>query len=337
MSSISPPRIHLTGTTGKLGSLTLKHLLETVQYPPSSLQCSTSTPKDNLPIKSTVADFLKPETLPAAFSPTAPHILFIVSYPSIAHELRVTAHKNAIDAAVRAGVKWIVYTSLGFPGDSKSAVMQAHIDTEAYLKKTCASAGTQEGGEVQWTIIREGIYSESWELYLGGVAGMPWEDLEKASDGERVIRVSKGSADKGIAWVGRDELGEATARLLADGPGRWASQTLLFSGQDPVSLKGVADLVAETIGWKDGLKVEEVSEEEWIENQVRRKGGDAEQTREFAGKWASTYPAIGKGELAIVDPVLAEILGSRKIRGFAEVLREGLKGRKEGEVERYAK
>jgi uncharacterized protein YbjT (DUF2867 family) len=66
-------------------------------------------------------------------------------------------HKNAIDAAKRAGVKHVYYTSLAFDPAGASAVMRAHRDTEAYLK---------ESG-LTYTIIREGIYSESYPLYFG--------------------------------------------------------------------------------------------------------------------------------------------------------------------------
>ena len=71
--------------------------------------------------------------------------------------MRVRNHINAIDAAKRVGITHIYYTSLAFASDSVAAVMQAHLDTEKYLK---------ESG-VTYTIIREGIYSESWPLYLG--------------------------------------------------------------------------------------------------------------------------------------------------------------------------
>ncbi len=136
-------------------------------------------------------DFTKPETLDTAFS--GANKLLLVSYPSIAHEIRVQSHKAAIDAAKRCGIKHIYYTSLPFAGDSTAAVMKAHLDTEAYLK--------QSG--VAYTIIREGIYSESWPLYFGF-----FDATEKKSD--VVIPISDGK----IAWVCRDDLGEGTAKIM---------------------------------------------------------------------------------------------------------------------------
>lgn len=71
--------------------------------------------------------------------------------------------------------------------------MQPHLATEAYLK--------QSG--VTYTVIREGIYSESWPLYVG---------FWNAKKEERELKIPYG--DGGIAWVCRDDLGEGTAKLM---------------------------------------------------------------------------------------------------------------------------
>lgn len=136
-------------------------------------------------------DYSKPETLDQAFK--GGDKLLIVSYPSIAYEVRINSHKAAIDAARRVGIKHVYYTSLMFAGDSNAAVMQAHIVTEKYLK---------ESG-LTYTIIREGIYSESYPLYFGY-----WKPGKSGNE----VKVPYG--DGGIAWVCRDDLGEGTAKLL---------------------------------------------------------------------------------------------------------------------------
>ena len=72
-------------------------------------------------------DFLNPDTLDDAFS--GADKLLIVSYPSMNDTIRIPGHYAAIDAAKRAGIQHVYYTSLAFAGDSKAAVMQAHIET----------------------------------------------------------------------------------------------------------------------------------------------------------------------------------------------------------------
>lgn len=75
----------------------------------------------------------------------------------------------AIDAARRAGVKHIFYSSLGFASDvstgtlksdSLAVVMQAHLDSEKYLA-SLAKADT----DFTYTSIREGLYTESFPIY----------------------------------------------------------------------------------------------------------------------------------------------------------------------------
>ena len=155
--------ILLTGATGGLGSRVLYHLLHTLSAPPSSLLISTPRAQpqnlDDNDVEVRQGDFHEPKTLTPVFAGAA--VLFLVSYPSIAHSSRVEAHINAIDAAIRAGVKHIFYTSLAFASDSRAEVMRAHIDTEDYLRHTCARSGCR------YTVVREGIYSGSYPLYLG--------------------------------------------------------------------------------------------------------------------------------------------------------------------------
>ena len=101
-------------------------------------------PPDPL-VKQRHGELLDPSTYLSAFSST--HTFLLVSYPSIVYEIRGYAHKNAIDIAVQAGVKYNVYTILAFADDSNAAVIQAHPDAEEYLKKTCA--GVDEGYDLR--------------------------------------------------------------------------------------------------------------------------------------------------------------------------------------------
>jgi uncharacterized protein YbjT (DUF2867 family) len=149
----------LTGATGGLGSQVLKALLTLVS--PETIRISTRDPSKLAPdiqssgVKTFKGDFSYPESLLEPFKDA--EALLLVSYPSIAHEERVRMHVGAIDAAKKAGVKHVFYTSLAFEPSGGAAVFAAHRDTEAYLKKS----------GLTYTIIREGIYSESYPLYFG--------------------------------------------------------------------------------------------------------------------------------------------------------------------------
>ncbi len=136
-------------------------------------------------------DYGDPASLDAAFA--GADKLLIVSYPTTTYELRVQRHKSAIDAAKRAGVAHVYYTSFALAGDSVAAVMRAHIDTERYLK---------ESG-LTYTVLREGIYSESYPLYFG---------FFDPAEGKEEIVVPH--SDGPIAWVTREDLGEGTANIM---------------------------------------------------------------------------------------------------------------------------
>ncbi|KAI0740798.1 NmrA-like family protein [Earliella scabrosa] len=300
----------VTGTTGGLGSQVFKYLLKLV--PASDIIVSLYNPtgatqeiKDS-GVEIRRGDYGEPASLDTAFA--GADKLLIVSYPSIAHQLRVAHHKNAIDAAKRAGIKHVYYTSLAFGSDSVAAVMQAHIDTERYLK---------ESG-LTYTILREGIYSESFPLYFGF-----WSPAEKETE------VLVPHSDGGIAWVCREDLGEGTAKIMVEGG--YENETRLLSGSRSITLKAIAEKISEISGRSVNLVVG--SEDEYVKRNVGKHGPRGEE--EFLRKWATTYKALQRGELDVVDPLLQNVLG-RELKPFEETLKEtsGITG---NIMEQYAK
>ncbi|KAH9888351.1 NmrA-like family protein [Cubamyces lactineus] len=291
-------RYAVTGTTGGLGSQVLKYLLKLVPafdvvvslYNPAG--ASEAIKESGVEIRR--GDYGDPASLDQAFA--GADKLLIVSYPSIAHELRVKHHKNAIDAAKRAGVKHVYYTSLAFAGNSVAAVMQAHIDTERYLK---------ESG-LTYTILREGIYSESYPLYFG---------FFNAAEGKDEVIIPY--SDGGIAWVSREDLGEGTAKIMVQGG--FENETRLLSGSRTITLKEIADKVSSLLGRSIRLVIG--SEDDYVRANVGKHGPRGEE--EFLRKWATTYKALERGELDVVDPLLQEVLG-RELKPFGETLKETL-------------
>ena len=63
------------------------------------------------------------------------------------------------------------------------------------------------------------------------------------------------------------------------------------------------------------------SEDEYVQRNRGKHGPRGEE--EFLRKWATTYKALQKGELDVVDPLLQKILG-RPLRPFEESLKETL-------------
>ncbi|TVY55660.1 Quinone oxidoreductase 2 [Lachnellula cervina] len=234
---------------------------------------------------------------PATFSGCSK--LFLVSTPDIALDFndapegkgREGAHIAVIDAAVEAGVSHVYYTSLAFGPRSKAGVMRAHLRTERYLR------GLEEGGRVKVTVIREGLYSESWPLYLGyfDVGGDERDEIVVAGDGK-------------VCWTAIKDLGLGTALVLVDGSARWEGKTFYLSGAPEMarSLGEIADLVGRARGREVRVKV--VGREEYVEYYVGRG-----KERSAVEWWSSSYQAMEEGECEIRDGTLGELLASRGV------------------------
>ncbi|HTK01861.1 MAG TPA: NAD(P)H-binding protein, partial [Bordetella sp.] len=122
--------IAITGATGQLGRLVIQELLR--KLPAGDLLALARTPATaaDLGITARPADYSRPETLPAALAGV--DTLLLISSNEIGQ--RITQHRNVVDAAKRAGVKRIVYTSLLHADTSPLSLAPEHLDTEQAIK-----------------------------------------------------------------------------------------------------------------------------------------------------------------------------------------------------------
>jgi len=195
---------------------------------------------------------------------------------------REAHHFAAIDAARKVGVKHIYYTSLAFGNPSKAGVMRAHIRTEEYLK------GLKD---VNYTIIREGLYSESWPLYLGY-----YYKLKEEKRKEVIV-----AGDGKISWTSIADLGFGTAKVLTGKEEDWAGKTFYLSQNKTKTLKEIAELVSEAKGTSVQLEVR--SRKEYEDFYVEKMGME----RASVEWWSSSYDAVKDGECHITDPTLESI------------------------------
>ncbi|CAN5196168.1 SDR family oxidoreductase [soil metagenome] len=146
--------IAVTGATGQLGRLVVGKLKQKV--PASEIVALVRSPEKagDLGVAARAADYAKPDTLDAAL--VGVDTLLLISSNEIGQ--RGVQHKNVIDAAKKAGVKRIVYTSLLHADTSPISLAEEHLQTEADLKAS----------GVPFTILRNGWYSEN---YTGSIAG----------------------------------------------------------------------------------------------------------------------------------------------------------------------
>ncbi|KAI0843351.1 NAD(P)-binding protein [Hypoxylon sp. FL0890] len=310
--------IAITGASGKLGNATLTALLSHTLHPPPSIIALTSSSPNSPTWSRLRAQNPSIQIRHAAFEDQASYEaalagvdkFFLVSTPHIELDFedgegrevpdgkgREAHHRVAIDAALRAGVRHVYYSSLAFawdnegkkPGNrSTAAVMRAHLRTEAYLSRL------EKEGRVKVTVIREGLYNESWPLYLG------YFDPSGADDRSVVPLAGDGK----VCWTAISDLGVASAVVLVSPSEEYAGRTFYLSTrpEGAKSISEVAELVGRARG--KGVSVKIVGQEEHERYYVQERAMDRRAVR----WWKSTYEALERGECLIDDPTLEKLL-----------------------------
>lgn len=189
--------------------------------------------------------------------------------------------------------------------------MAAHLDTEAYLEKL--SRAVPGFG---YTIVREGLYAESYPLYTSF-----FDPKQPSSE----IKIPHDGAGPGIAWVKREELGEGTAELLrrfvvgSEGPGAFAYRNarVLLSGQQTLTLAETVGILSKIAGAP--VSIRQVSNEEYAAIPENAEGFRYKGIS-YAEPWTTAFEAFRRGEGACVSPLLKELLG-REPEDFERTIR----------------
>lgn len=143
--------IVVTGATGQLGRLVIEQLL--AKLPASEIVAAVRNPAKVADLAARgvevrTADYTKPETLATAFR--GADQLLLISSSEVGQ--RLPQHRNAIDAARRAGVGLVAYTSLLHADTTPLGLAAEHLATEALLK---------ESG-LPHVLLRNGWYTENY-------------------------------------------------------------------------------------------------------------------------------------------------------------------------------
>ena len=181
--------IVVTGATGQLGRLVIQSLL--TKLPAAQIVAAVRQPERaadlaELGVQVRQADYTKPATLDAAFQ--GAEKVLLISSSEVGQ--RTAQHKNVIDAAKRAGVSLLAYTSLLHANRSPLGLAAEHQATEALL---------EESG-LPHVLLRNGWYTENY------LASIP----PALQHGAYI-----GSAGEGrIASAARADYAEAAAAVL---------------------------------------------------------------------------------------------------------------------------
>ncbi|MEV4057024.1 SDR family oxidoreductase [Amycolatopsis sp. NPDC049688] len=152
--------IVVTGATGHLGKLVVEGLLE--KLPADQVVAAVRTPEKAAAlaergVEVRRADYTDPESLVTAFK--GADKLLLVSSSEVGQ--RVAQHQAVIEAAKRAGVGHLVYTSASKATTSKLAVAPEHKATEELIEASGLTA----------TILRNNWYHENYAETIKQAAG----------------------------------------------------------------------------------------------------------------------------------------------------------------------
>ena len=294
--------ILITGATGELGRMVTEFLLDGV--PASELILVTRKPEKlaNMAARGATirqGDFDKPETLIEAFARA--NRMLLISTARVGG--RVQQHRNAIEAAKKAGVKHIVYTSsVGIDSRTPAIVIPDHLKTEEMIR----------GSGLSYTIMRDSQYAEALAAFAAPMVVAIGTWFSCSGEGK-------------IALVSEKDCAACAAKVLST-PGH-ENTIYTITGPELLSYRDVAALTSEIAGIKIDYVV--VSDDERRE-QFAAAGVPAEYVEDMviagAGKWSSedmvTYEiSIREGYFAEISNDVEHLLG-RPPRSAREVFLE---------------
>ncbi len=211
-------KIGITGATGQLGRLVVEKLKQRVNS--DALVALVRSPEKaaDLGIEARAFDYTRPETLVPALE-GIDHLL-LISGNEVGQ--REAQHRNVIAAAQKAGVKWVVYTSLLRADSSSLSLAPEHAATEKLLEKT----------GIPYTILRNGWYTEN---YTGSLAGAIQAGALAGSAGEGKI-----------SSAAREDYAEAAAVVLSSKGHE--GKVYELAGDEAYTLKELAAEVSRQVG-----------------------------------------------------------------------------------------
>lgn len=270
LSSTFEKMIAITGATGEVGGRVARLLEERGSPQRMVVRDPARAPRLSRAEIATIAGYHDVEGMEQALAGVT--TLFLVSARESAD--RVDQHKQAVDAAVRAGVDRILYLSfIGAAPDATFTFARHHFETEGHIR----SSG------VDFTFSRQNLYMDLLP-YLGGEEG--------------IIRGPAG--DGRVAPVLRDDVAEAIVTMLLTAGHEGATYNL--TGPRALTLGEIAQLLS-----RSGDKAVRY-ENETLEQAKASRAKYGAPDWEVEG-WITTYTAIAAGEMDAVTEDVERLIG----------------------------
>ena len=268
------PPLAVTGSTGGLGGMVARQLSADGTAQRLLARDPSRTPQlDNAPaLACSYGDAAAAEQALAGAK-----LLFMVSAAET--EDRVQQHYAFIDAAARAGVEHVVYTSFyGAAPDATFTLARDHFATEQHLRAS----------GMGFTFLRDNFYLDFLPLL---------------ADGEGVIR---GPAENGaFSGVAREDVARCAVAVLRD-PAIHRGMTYNLTGPEELTLSQAAAVMSAGTGRSVSY------EPETLQEAYASRASYAAPDWQLDA-WISTYTAMAAGDLAGVSPDVHGLTGQDPI------------------------
>lgn len=288
----------VTGASGHLGRAVVERLLDRDPRP-AAVVAVTRRPDALADLAARGAevrhgDFDDPASLEAAFA--GGERLLLVSTDAL--DRRVQQHATAINAAVRAGVRHVAYTSMLEPdADNPAVIAPSHRATEAALR----------AGGTAWTILRNSLYAEF--------------QVPEAEQALATGELHHNRGDGRVAYVSREDCAAAAAAVLA-GAGE-PGEILEITGPQALDADDLAALYGD-LGGRPVTSVA-VADDDLEKALADAFGGDG-HARYGARLVVSMGQAVRAHRFEATSDAVERLTG-RPPRSLADVLDAGLSSR----------
>ncbi|QCX37371.1 SDR family oxidoreductase [Aureibaculum algae] len=223
-------KILVTGATGGLGSLVINLLKEKTDVENLTVLVRDETNEltklyNNDGIEIRIGDYGNTESLAKAFKGI--DVLYFVSGGD--DNQRAQLHKNVVDAATKASVKHILYTSAVWKDESASSPLAALVDSHKQTEKFIKASG------ITYTILRHNLYAEVIEMLIG--------------DKRQLLKTKTiylPTANGLSSFVPKKDLAEAEVNILLN-PSAYANKILEFNGSKQITFLEIAQKISEII------------------------------------------------------------------------------------------
>lgn len=265
--------ILVTGATGHLGQLAIDALLARGIAPDHIVAGARDTSRVKQDeVQTAHLDYNDPATVEAAFDDI--DAVLLISGSEVGQ--RIAQHQAVIDAAAKAGVRQLVYTSAPFATTSGLILAPEHKATEEAI----AASG------VPATILRNNWYNENYLPKLAEV---------------RETGVLVGSAGDGkVASAARKDYAEAAAVVLTTDA--HLGQTYELAGDTAWDYPQLAQVLGEVLGRE--VSYRDVSTDEHV--RILQEAGLPEGAIGFV---TGLDANIKDGDLAFTDGILSKLIG----------------------------